>query len=166
MKREELRKYVYDTCQFDINKEKVIHMYLCKEELNKKQKKLLNEEDKFLSYGAWKAYIADKYNIYSKGSLIEFDKILNLLIFDAERMDGYNQCIWTAYISAILAVIMSVMVNELKVSAMSLIVSIIFIPCLIVLIIGKVFNIYNSEKGTLLFLKDIKEIIEELIKSK
>ncbi len=166
MKEKEFQKYVYDICQFDIKKEKVIHMYLCKEKLNKKQKKLLGEKDKFISYKAWRAYIIDKFNIYSKSSLIEFDKILNLLIMDSERMDSYNQCIWAAYISVILSVTMSIMVSELKTGTMSFITIIIFLPCFIALILVMVFKNYYYEKKTLLFLKDIKEIIEDLIKGK
>ncbi len=166
MRKKEFLKYVCETCQFDIKKEKVIYMYLCKEKLNKKQKKLLGKEDKFISYGAWRAYIENKYNIYSKRSLVEFEKILNLLIVDSERMDGYNQCIWAAYISSVLSVVISVIINELETGKISLITCILFLPCFIGIVIGRVFNNYNEEKITLLFFKDMKEIIEEIINNK
>lgn len=166
MNRKELWKYIKETFQFDIHKENVMYMYLCKEKMKKKQLKILSEENKFSSYASWKHHIVDTYGRYDYDSLIEFDKMLNLLTRDSEKFDLYNKCIWTAYISTIISVFMSETVRIAEMNKMTIVMWTFLVPLFIGVAIAKGYNSYGNEGKTIYFLKDVQEIILELIVEK
>ena len=166
MRQKGFKKYVAETFQFEVEKEKIIHLNLCKEKLNRKQRKLLDKKCMFNRYPDWKAYIVGKYEGYSKECLLEFERMLNLLLQDSKQDDSYNQCIWAAYISTILSVGLSETVSTIEVSGVMLMVGAMLIPFFVGIMIGKISDSYGSEKGTTLFLEDVKSIIHELSESK
>lgn len=164
--KKKLKKYIFDTFQFELYKEELIHRYLCKEKLSKKQMKQLDKNVRFERYKEWKTYIAERYNVCDKDSLIEFDKILNLLLQDSKTIDDYSRFIWTAYISTILTVFMTMFTDMSKIGNISLIIGMIILPFGVGFVICKIYNEYASGGKTILFLNDVKEIIQEMIENR
>lgn len=64
--KKKLKKYIYDTYQFDLYREELIHKYLCKEKLKRKQLRQLSANVKFEHYKNWKDYIIKKYSVCIK----------------------------------------------------------------------------------------------------
>lgn len=157
---------MHETFRFDMQKEKLIYMYLCKEKLKKKQMKKLEGEKKFVSYVSWRDYIVEKYEGYDESCLIELDKMLNLLIRNSEKFDNYNQCVWTAYLSTMISVFMTQTITSLQDGMLALGVWIICMPFILGMLIAKVYNGYGSESIAIYFLKDIQEIVQCLINEK
>lgn len=166
MSRKELWNYIQETFQFNIQKEKVMYLHLCKEKMKKKQLKGLLDKEKFSTYASWKHHIVDTYGRYDYDGLIEFDKMLNLLTRDSEKFDVYNKCIWTAYISTIISVFMSETVRIVEMSKMTIVIWIFLAPLFIGVAIAKGYDSYGSEGKTIYFLKDVQEVIHELIEEK
>lgn len=166
MNKRELRKYILDIFLFDIEKEKTIYAYLCKEKLSKRQRKLLVcDEMKFDDYYSWKLYFIKKYKVYDKTSLLEFSKILNLLLREAGKFESYFQNVGIAYLSAAFSVCITAMCSQAVKNIIALIVAMLFISIFISVLIAKVYKLY-SQNNNFYFYQDVKEIIDGIIEQK
>lgn len=164
MNKREIKGYFRETFLFDIKKERIIYSYLCREKLSKKQKKLLTDETRFGSYQSWKSYIVNRYEVYTKESLLEFSRALNLFLREAKQFDEYHRNVVIAYMSAVFcALITHYTVEVVNSIALFLIMTI----SVLILIFVLVVNAYNSlgERNTD-FYADIKEIIDQMIEDK
>lgn len=101
-----------------------------------------------------------------KDSLIEFDKLLNLLLQQSKSIDDYSKYIWTSYISSILSVLMTMFIDVSQIGSIGLVVGILLLPLTVGLSISKIYNEYAVGEKTILFLNDVKEIVQEMIKTK
>lgn len=169
MKRE---KYLLNTFCFDMKKERAIYDFLCKEKINKKQKKLLTKETEFRDYDSWKQYIVTKYQVYPKKNLLEFSKFINLLLRDAKKYNSYQQSVCIAGITVVLTLFINelfktifLFINE---GALILVLGTIFLAISFILLllffVTRMYNNYGFESKKINFLIDIKEIIDDLIK--
>lgn len=163
MSGKEFRKYIFETFNFDIEKEKLIYSYLCKEKLSKRKSKLLSEDVRFLSYRAWKQYIVDKYNKYELHCLIEFDRMLSLLIRNSEGVTGFNKTIWTAYISVIFSIIVSGIMDNMGIEIVRFVIGTLSLIVFLIVLLFYVSNVFEEERKNLHFYEDVEEIIRELI---
>lgn len=165
MKKQKLRKYALETFLFDVEKEKIVYTYLCKDKLGRKQRKLLTDETKFNSFRSWEQHITNRYNAYNKESLIEFSKFLNFLLRDAERVTDYSKNICLAYLSSAFSVIVTTVFSQSIEDKVAFIVAIIFMPIILAILVVQIYSSYGDNKSVY-FYKDVKEIIEKLIRSK
>lgn len=160
MNERKLQRYIYETFNFDVKKEKLIYLYLCKEKLRIKEERRLNDEEKFISYVSWKKYICDKYIIYDSRSLGEFERMLNMLMRNSKGFDVFNKCIWGAYISVLFSIIMDKFIDYQN------LISTILILFLLVVLLLNISRSFETERKYLHFLQDVHEIIKELIECK
>lgn len=158
--------YIKDIFKFDINKEKAIYSYLCDNKLNKQLKKLLDEDTKFDRYIDWKEYQVAKYNKYSKESLIEFARILNLCLRNINRFNIFTQIFCTSLTSAFLSNIISAYFDSIEKNALINIAWIILLPIMIAFLMVEIATIIWNEERYIPFYEDMKEIINELIEKK
>lgn len=166
MNKRELRKYILDTFLFDVEKEKAIYAFLCKDKLSKKQSKLLTcDEMKFHNYHSWKLYYINKYKEYNKTSLLEFSKFLDLLLRDARKSDTYLQNVGIAYLSAAFSACLTAYCSQSVKNIIALIVAMIIISAILAVLVVQVYNFYSGNNN-IFFYKDVKEIIDEIIEQK
>lgn len=152
----------------DINKEIAIYTYLCKEKLSHKQNKLLSSNTKFESYHSWKKYIKSKFRVYSKPSLIELSRYLNLSLRNGNKLNTFTQGFWMAFISSFLTLFINESINHLHPNLNPLILFIailLFVPALVFVLIS-IYKEYNSEEQRVSFYQDVKEIIDEMIEER
>lgn len=160
-------KLFYD---FDFNLERNIYEYLCFS--SKKGLKRLNEKVRFETYKQWKQYVCNRYKDYSKSKLIEFSRYLNQRIRNKKPYHEY----WSIMLAIILTLaftkIVDFSLSKLnETTAMASIEGIILSLFIEFLIIGSIVAIIFWTLPTLInnnidenFLRDYKEIIDEIIK--
>lgn len=166
MNKRELKKYILDTFLFDVEKEKAVYTYLCKDKLSKKQSKLLTcDEMKFDDYHSWKLYFINKYKVYNKTSLLEFSKLLNLLLREARKTSSYFQNVGISYLSAAFSACITAYCSQSVKNIIALIVAMIIISVFLAILVVQVYNFYSGNNN-ICFYKDVKEIIDEIIEQK
>lgn len=165
-KRKITHIYIKEHFKFDINKEKAIYLYLCGERMNKDQKKLLDNDTKFERYRDWREYQVTKYNMYSKESLIEFKKIINLYLRDIRRFKNYSQIFCTAFVSGILSNFLTKYFEVSGENILSIIIWTLSIPTLMAMLMIMIVKTFYQDEKYIPFYKDVKEIINELIEQK
>ncbi len=164
MNKREIKQHFRKNFLFDVRKERIIYAYLCKEKLNRKQKKLLTDETKFKSYQSWKAYIVGRYEMYTKESLIEFSRAVNLLLRESKKFDEYNKSIGIAYFSVVLSSLLTHFIAEV-VKNIDLMFILTFLEAIFVFVL--VINVYKGLEGEdTYFYEDIKSIIDQMIDEK
>ncbi|MBQ7944060.1 MAG: hypothetical protein IJ326_08375 [Lachnospiraceae bacterium] len=168
---DDIRGKVFD---FDFQKEKDIYDYLCFGKVKRKRKKYLNENTKFYYYRDWKLYVLNKYINYEEEKLMEFSRYLNLLIRKIKPGKAY----WNISISVYLTLILTETLDWIKEiqNTMAEPVSIeIYIAVSIIGLGAFAFVFYMiyslvtpiwKDSNTENFLKDYKEIIDEMMKEK
>ena len=156
-----LRKLTFDTFLFNEKKEKAIYDYLCKKKLNRK---LLTDEVKFESFHSWEQYIVNRYEAYSKASLIELSKFLNCRLRKYKKCNNWLREIWAACMSGVFALVIA----ELFTDKFENIIA--FFKALAILLIVLIVVIIelSKDKGMedIYFLEDVKDIIDKMIKEK
>lgn len=166
MERRINSKYIKENFRFNLNKEKAIYSYLCGERLNKKQKKLLDDNIRFSRYMDWRKYQFDKYNKYNKEGLIEFEKTLNLYL----RNTNQDKNIYQIFISSFVSVIFSRFISEYVQSSSESILSIIIwnmsIPVFVTALLLCAYKTFWDETKYIPFFEDMKKIITEIIEQK
>lgn len=164
MNKREIKGYFRETFLFDIKKERIIYSYLCREKLSKKQKKLLTDETRFGSYQSWKSYIVNRYEVYTKESLLEFSRALNLFLREAKQIDEYCRNVVIAYISAMFGALITHYITE---AVNSIALFLVMIVAMLILIFWMVITAYNSLGGRNTdFYVDVKDIIDQMIEEK
>lgn len=159
---------------FNFKSEKTIYLYLCCKHIKRKELRNLNDDMKFKEYRQWKDYICDKYQNCSKDKLIEFSRYLNLKISDIKPSHEY----WTIMSTAFLSMLFTTVINGVMgihkefsnysvwiTLLVTLVLGALFIIPLIYLIIKIVYPIYDNHFNED-FLKDYKEIIDDIIEGK
>lgn len=148
-----------------MRKEKVIYAYLCKDKLDKEQKKLLTDEMKFENFHSWEQYIINRYKAYSKPSLIEFSKFLNKKLREAKNHNNYMQGIAMAYISGMFTVSFPLLLPDKFENISTL--SGTLVPGIIMIIIVIVQSYWFYEQmRSVYFFEDVKDIIDKMIKER
>lgn len=165
MKKQELKKYILETFCFDIQKEKVIYTYLCKDKLTKKQRKLLTDETQFNSFQSWEQYVINRYEPYNKECLIEFSKLLKLLLRDAKRITDYSKNICLTYLSVAFSVLLTIFFSQSIEDKIALGVAMFFMPIILAVLVIQIYDSYG-DNNSVYFYKDVKEIIDKMIESK
>ena len=163
MNKRRITKHILEMFLFDVKKEQVIYAYLCKKRLNRKQKRLLQDEIRFKSYQAWETYIIAKYEELSKENLIEFSKVLNMLLRESRKFDEYSRNMWIAYISASFSALITAYLSEVVIK-IALIFTIIFLPFILSFLIIYVYKYFGTEE--VYFIEDVKNIIDKMVENK
>lgn len=158
---------------FDFQLEKNIYCYLCCNKIERRKLKKLDEKLKFVSYSQWKQYICNKYENYNSDELKEFDRYLNQIMRNINPTREYIRLfipvIITLVITKVAEVFYSIHTAELNSLLSVVIIEPIFsvfviIPAALLLI--ETFIPIREDNVDENFLKDYKEIIDEIIKSK
>lgn len=159
---------------FNFKSEKIIYYYLCCKYIKKKELENLNDDLKFEEYGKWKNYICNKYQNYSKDKLIEFSRYLKLMIRNIKPSHEYWTIMATAYISMVFTMVINIAMGKhmdlsnssawiiLLITILLEALFIIFLIFLIVKIMHPIYDNHSEEN----FLRDYKEIIDDIIKER
>lgn len=155
---------------FNFNKEKelVIYIHLCHGNLTHKQRKMLSYGPQFEGYQFWKSYIIDKFKVYSKPSLTELSRYLNLLLRNVNKLGVFIHGYWMAFISTFLTLSSNKLIEYLQLDLNPFFIFFMilcFVPLLVYFLIS-VYNDYSSQGQRESFYQDVKEIIDEMIEGK
>lgn len=164
MRKKKLNKYILDTFQFDVEAEKAAYDYLCQYDLKGRQKKLIDNKVRFENFQSWESYIIGKYKTYSKESLVEFSRYLNLLLRESNRFNDYTQNICIAYLSASISSLIGFGLKDGKIVTYLAVVAV--LPFIIAFLIMQIYDAYGEEGKNYYFLYDVKEIIDKIIADK
>lgn len=167
----EIGKRWYD---FDFGLERNIYCYLCCIRVKSRKLRKLNKELKFESYQQWNKYVRNKYENFNKDILIEFSRYLNQEIRNVRPDHEY----WIIAATVVLTVILTGLFDKVLnlkisfdgISVISVIVVIFLLELLVAIpIIFVIFQtmipIIDSSVDEN-FLRDYKEIIDQLITEK
>lgn len=153
---------------FDFQLEKDIYCYLCCNRMKKRALKKLNDELKFVSYSRWKQYVYRKYENCNKDELIEFSRYLN------QRIRNINP--HRELIVILLSVIVTLFVTETVDAFYSLnswlsnpimkFIVVVFVVISITFFLIQIFTPILEDNIEENFLKDYKEIIDEIMSEK
>lgn len=161
MKKWRSGKYTFDTFFFDEKKEKAIYDYLCKKKLNRK---LLIDEVKFESFHSWEQYIVNRYEAYSKASLIEFSKFLNWSLREAKKYDNSFKEVFVIFLSGAFGAAINDFFSSKFENITAFFVAV--VSLLSLLIYGIMLLIRNGERENIYFYEDVKDIIDKMIKER
>lgn len=157
--------------KFDFQMEKAIYCYLCCNRVKKKLLRRLDDQLKFHSYQKWRQYIRNKYEKYDRDQLIEFSRYLNQRIRslkpDREYFMLWVPVLVTVVVSKIFDLFYSVNVQGLSSILSFIIVYIIVMICVLILFFYFMVEISKpiwNDNISGYFLRDYKEIIDEMIK--
>lgn len=170
-KRKKLNKLGEECYGFDFKLEKNIYCYLCCVRMNSLKLRNLKAEFRFDFYQQWKRYVRNNNEKFDKDKLIEFSRYLNLKIKNTNPSREY----WNISATVLLSVIITNIFDEVlsmkfDLQGVSLLVAILIIEFLIVIPIGLIISqtmkpLFDSHLDEN-FLKDYKEIIDEIIKER
>lgn len=159
---------------FDFKSEKIIYYYLCCKQIKKKELQNLNDDLKFVEYRQWKHYICDRYQNCSKDKLIEFSRYLNLLISDIKPSHEYWSIMATAFLSMVFTNVINFFIEiytDFSNNSVWIVLPItmlieffitIFLIYSIIEIMNPIYDNHFDEN----FLRDYKEIIDDIIKGR
>lgn len=161
---------------FNFKSERIIYSYLCcnRNRIINKELRNLSNDLKFEEYLQWKNYICNKYQNYSKEKLFEFSRYLNLRIRNIKPSHEYWNIMATALLSAVFALVLNAAIEiHLDFSNDTIwiiLLVIIFLEILITIsiayiIIKIVYPIFDNHFDEN-FLRDYKEIIDDIIKER
>ena len=159
---------------FDFQLERTIYCYLCCCRVKRSERNILPEEWKFIFYRQWKDYIWNKYKEYRETDLMEFSRYLNQCMRNIKPEHEYE--------NIIAAVIMTVGVTKSyefiltpsidlrsvsNIGKMIVVASLAMFVCLLIgyLVFYTLLPLFNNNIDEN-FLRDYKEIIDEIIKEK
>lgn len=152
MKKRTNKEYETDTFCFDVQKEMAIYTYLCKDRMNRKQKKFLTDDTKFNEYKSWKRYLISRYDVYSKDCLTEFSRYLNGSLRESNKANNFNQSICISYIAAGISVVVTricTYVEIIKEQMFSIVVEMLFIPILVAIIVAYIWQLWRGKQKSL-----------------
>lgn len=154
---------------FDFELELMIYRYLCCHRIKKRVLKKMDNKYKFGSYKQWKQYIHSKYEKYSLDELGEFSRYLNLKIREIKPLQQY----WILMIPIVVTLAFSQLIQffiKMYVeysydffAQIILFLSTIFLGFIILIMIKPFLQSIFVEDFKINFLKDYKEIIDEMI---
>lgn len=158
---------------FDFKSEKIIYCYLCCNRNRIKNKELRNLDDglKFEEYRQWKNYICNKYQNYSKEKLNEFSRYLNLKIRNIKPSHEYWSITAASFLSVVFTMVFNFITwiymdfsnNSIWISLLeTILLEIFFVISLTFIIIKMLYPIFVDHFDEN-FLKDYKEIIDDII---
>lgn len=159
---------------FDFGLERNIYCYLCCIQVKSRKLRKLNKELKFESYKQWNTYVKNKYKNFDKDILIEFSRYLNLRMRNISPDHEY----WSITATVVLTVFLTslfdkVFYQQINLEGLSGISAIVVISILeLFVLITIMFVIVQTMKPIFdssvddNFLKDYKEIIDQLITEK
>lgn len=157
MKKKYIKNKMKTVFLFDVDKELNIHSFLYKK-LSRKQLKSIDEKVRFKTYKDWKNYIIARYEVYNNDNLIEFDKCMNVLLKEGKTFNSYAQGVAITYLSVIMTRLVDYYVDNIY----AVMTCILIFPIIIVTVIN-LYDVYSNGREYVLLLKDVKDIIEELI---
>lgn len=154
---------------FDFELELMIYRYLCCHRIKTRVLKKMDNKYKFGSYKQWKQYIHSKYEKYNFDELVEFSRYLNLKIREIKPLQQY----WILMIPIVvtLAFLQSIqffikMYVEYSYELFAQIILFLYailIGFVILIMIKPLLQLIFVEDFEMNFLKDYKEIIDEMI---
>lgn len=157
--------------EFDFNLERNIYRYVCCAKMNWKTAWRLDKNLKFETYQQWKNYIINKYENVDKDMLIEFSRYLNQNARNLKPTHEY----WVMAATAVLTLALTKMVDaflyaQMDSKGISAIVTVVVFEIFVVIflaiiVIQTMKPIFNNNVDEY-FLRDYKEIIDELITKK
>ncbi len=160
--------------EFDFELERNIYCYLCCIRVKSRKLQKLKKELKFESYKQWYTYVRNKYKNFDKDVLIEFTRYLNQQIRNISPEHEYNSItatvVLTVFLTSLVDKLMSMKISFGGLSEISTIVVILILELfiaipMIFIIVQTTKPIYDSSVNVD-FLRDYKEIINELITEK
>lgn len=159
---------------FDFGLERNIYCYLCCIRVKSRKLPKLNKELKFESYQQWNKYVRNKYENFDKDILIEFSRYLNLRMRnispDHEYWSITATVVLTVFLTSLFDKVFSQHINLEGLSGISAIVVILILELfvaipIIFVIVQTMKPIFDSSVDDN-FLRDYKEIIDQLITEK
>lgn len=155
---------------FDFQLEKNIYCYLCSYKMKKRNLKKVNEKLRFVSYSQWKQYICTKYENYNSDELMEFSRYLNQRIRKIKPIREFIMILISVIITLVITKIFELIETIGIDSVLSIVIKGILVIAFIVIpfmfLLVDVFTHIQEDNIDEYFLKDYKEIIDEIIKSK
>lgn len=155
---------------FDFKLEQSIYYYVCCLRGRGRTLRKLDKELKFESYQEWKQYIWDKYKSVDKDKLIEFSRYLNHRIRIIKPDHEYRNIVITVILTLVFTKLaqmdLNTKINFSDISGLVMFmlgISIIIIILLLSLVIFQTFLPILNDSVEENFLKDYKEIIDEII---
>lgn len=150
---------------FDFRLQRNIYYYLCCVKIKKKDFRKLDL--KFESYQQWKQYVRDKYDKYDKDMLNQFSRYLNQRIRNIKIYGQYGNILGGIILTLGLTLIVDMFLGSYfqidfkRISVISLLI--------LMQIVFTAVTVYYTSKPVIdnsmdeNFLKDYKEIIDEII---
>lgn len=158
---------------FDFNSERIIYCYLCCCRGKKRKLKKLDKKLRFESYQQWKQYIWNRYENFDKEMLIEFSRYLNLRI----RYIAPTQEYWSIAAAAMLTLVLTKLIDAVDINwdisevpvggiiVFGFLLELLFMLALAFIIMQTLYPIFDNSVDEN-FLKDYKEIVDEIIRNK
>lgn len=156
---------------FDFRLQKNIYCYLCCIRLQKRDFRKLDL--KFESYQQWKQYVRDKYDKYEKDMLNQFSRYLNQRIRNAKCSNQYGDIIRNVLLTLVFTKLFDTFLDsylQMDFEGIPVIIGIVIILLLAFMLIAFIgVALYQTLKPVIddnmdeNFLKDYKEIIDEII---
>ena len=154
---------------FDLELELMIYRYLCCHRIKKRVLKKMDYNYKFGSYKQWKQYIQSKYEKYSLDELREFSRYLNLKIREIKPLQQY----WILMIPIVITLFFSQLIQFFTkkyveyaydyYAQIILFLYAILLGFVILIMLKPLLLSIFAEDFEMNFLKDYKEIIDEMI---
>lgn len=159
---------------FDFELERNIYCYLCCIRVKNRELRKINKELKFESYKQWNTYVRNKYKNFDKDILIEFKRYLNQQIRNISPVHEYRNItatvVLTVFLTSLVDKLFSLKISYEELSGISAIVAILVLELFVAIpmafaIVQITKPIFESSVDVN-FLRDYKEIIDELITEK
>ncbi len=153
---------------FDFQLEKDIYCYLCCNRMKKRALKKLNDELKFVSYLQWKQYVYRKYENCNKDELIEFSRYLNQRIRNKKPYREFIVILLSAIVSFLVTKTVDAFysLNSRLSNTVSETIVVVFAVIPLTFFLIQIFTPILEDNIEENFLKDYKEIIDEIMSEK
>lgn len=157
--------------EFDINLERNIYSYVCCAKMNGITTWRLDKNLKFETYQQWKNYIVNKYENVDKDMLVEFSRYLNQNVRNLKPTYEYwvieATVVLTLASTKVIDIFLGTQMNfeEIYAFVAAFIFEILVVIFLIFVVFKTMKPLFDSNLDEN-FLRDYKEIIDEIIKRK
>ena len=157
--------------EFDINLERNIYRYVCCAKMNWITAWRLDKNLKFETYQQWKNYIVNRYENVDKDMLIKFSRYLNQNVRNLKPTYEYWATVTTVILTLALTKVFDVFLSaqiDFKgiLSIVTVFIFEIFVEIFLIFVVFQTMKpIFDSNLDEN-FLRDYKEIIDELITKK
>lgn len=154
--------------EFDINLERNIYSYVCCTKMNRIKAWRLDKNLKFETYQQWKNYIVNKYENVDKDMLVEFSRYLNQNVRNLKPTYEYWGIAATVVLTLALTKVIDIfLATQMDFEGIYAFVAVfifeIFVAIFLIFVIFQTMKPLFDSNLDENFLRDYKEIIDDLI---